>query len=113
MQNLIGLTGGKDATFFEVLDIKNTVIKRYPSVKNGKVQSALEAALDTEFYKHKKEISMPGHYATVAGNAVSAEAAIIEALGGKYKAFAVSPTCVEIWAIADYDEQVRRVCDDL
>jgi hypothetical protein len=111
MKKLIGLTGGKDATYFEVLDVKNTVIKTYPSIKNGKALSALEVVLNPELYKYKKEISTPGHYATVAGNAVSAEAAIMEALGDGYKAFAVSPTCVEIWAIADYNEQVRRACN--
>ncbi len=111
MKKLIGLKGGSDATYFDVLGIKETVVKAYPSIKNGKVQSPLDVAMDAEFFKHKKEVSVPGYYAVVSGNAVSAEVYIMEALGDKFKAMAVNPNCVQIWAVADYNEQVRRVCN--
>lgn len=123
MKNIIGLKGGSDATFFEVLDVKETTVKIYPSIKNGKVLSPLEVALDEEFFKHKKEVAIPGHYAVVAGNAVCAAEGIKDFLEGaplekrhdgefaaKYKAIAVNPNCVEIYAVADYNEQVERVC---
>lgn len=111
MKKLIGLTGGENETFFKVLDVKETVVKSYPSIKNGKVQSPLDVAMDAEFFKHKKEVSVPGYYAVVSGNAVSAEVAIMETLGDEYRAMAVNPNCVQIWAVADYNEQIRRVCN--
>jgi|LSQX01.3.fsa_nt_gb hypothetical protein len=123
MKNIIGLKGGSDATFFEVLDVKETTVKIYPSIKDGKVMSALEVGLSQDFFKYKKEIAIPGHYAVVAGNAVCAADGILDVLEGvpldvrnsgqfaaKYKAIAVNPNCVEIYAVADYNEQVERVC---
>lgn len=111
MEKFIGMTGGENETFFKVLDVKETIVKIYPSIKNGKIQSALDVAMDEEFFKHKKEIAIPGYYAIVSGNAVSAGVYISDALGSEYKATAVNPNCVEIWTVADYDEQVRRVCN--
>ncbi len=77
MINLIGMEGGHNETWFKVLDTKETTIKIYPSIKDGKVMSALETGLSQDFFKYK----------------------------------AVNPNCVEIWAVADYDKQVRRVCN--
>ncbi len=111
MKKLIGLTGGENETFFKTLDVKECTVNIYPSIKNGKVQSALDVAMDKDFFKCKKEVAIPGHYAVVTGNAVSAAVYIERHLGNSYKAIAVNPYTVEIYAIADYNEQVRRVCN--
>lgn len=122
MKKLIGLEGGTNETWFKVLGIKEATIKIYPSIKDGKVMSALETGFFEDFWKYKKEVVVPGYYAIVAGNAVCAAEGIKDALGrlepkdgeyidGDYKAIAVNPTCVEIYAAADFDEQVRRICD--
>ncbi len=75
------------------------------------VQSALDVGLDAEFFKYKKEVAVPGCYAVIAGNAVSAAEGIKDVLGPEYKAIAVNPNCAEIYAIADYNEQLRKVCN--
>lgn len=110
MKKLIGLEGGHDNTWFKVLDVKDTAVKIYPSIKNGKVQSVLDVDMD-DFLRHKKEFVVSGHFATVAGNAVCAAEGIKDTFGAEYTAIAVNPHCVEIYSIAAYDEQVRRVCN--
>ncbi len=125
MKKLIGLKGGSDATYFEVLDVKETTVKIYPSIKNGKVLSDLEVGLSQDFFKYKKEVAVPGHFAIVAGNAVCAEEGIMDFLEGaplekrhdgefiaKYNAVAVNPNCVEIYGCADYNAELERVCSN-
>jgi len=125
MEKLIGLKGGSDATYFEVLDVKETTVKIYPSIKDGKVMSALEVGLSPDFFKYKKEVAVPGHFATVAGNAVCAAEGIMDFLEGeplekrydgefsaKYRAIAVNPNCVEIYSCADYNAELERVCSN-
>jgi hypothetical protein len=124
MQKLIGLEGGSNGTWFKVLDVKEAMIKNYPSIKSGKIQSPLDVAMDAEFFKYKKEVVVPGYFATIAGNAVCAAEGIMDFLEGvphevryngefvsKYAAVAVNPNCVDIWLVSDYDEQVRRACN--
>jgi len=124
MEKLISLEGGHNGTWFKVLDTKETTVKIYPSIKDGKVLSVLETGFSQDFWKYKKEVAISGHFAMVAGNAVCAAEGILDFLEGstmderygsqfnaKYKAQAINPNCVEIWAIADYNEQVRRVCN--
>lgn len=109
MENLIELKGGSNGTWYKVLDVKETTVKIYPSIKEGKVMSALEVGLSMDFFKYKKEVAVPGHYATVAGNAVCAEEGIKDALGMGYKAVAVAPAFVEIYTVADYNAELERV----
>jgi hypothetical protein len=110
MEKLIGLEGGHNETWFKVLDTKETTVKNYPSIKDGKVQSVLDVDMD-DFLRHKKEVVVSGHFAMVAGNAVCAAEGIKDALGTEYSAVAVNPNCVEIYSVADYDEQVKRACE--
>lgn len=110
MKKLIGLTGGENGTFFKVLDVRAATVKIYPSIKDGKVMSVLDVGFSQDFWKYKKEIAVPGHSATIAGNAVCAASHIADILEG-CKAIAVNPFTVEVYSIADYNEQVRRVCD--
>jgi hypothetical protein len=107
MKTLIGLTGGENGTFFEVLDVKETTVKIYPSIKEGKVLSVLEVGLSQDFWKYKKEVAVPGYYATVAGNAVCAASEITDTLDG-YKAIAVNPFTVEVYSIADYERGIEN-----
>lgn len=122
MKKLIGLKGGSDATYYAVLGVKETTVKIYPSIKDGKVMSALEVGLSPDFFKYKKEVAVPGHYAVVAGNAVSAAEGIKDFLEGaplekrydgefsaKYAAVAVNPNCVEIYTVSDYNAELERV----
>jgi hypothetical protein len=113
MKRLIGLKGGNDATYFEVLDVKETTVKIYPSIKDGKVMSALETGLSHDFFKHKKEVAVLGYFATVAGNAVCAAEGIKDTLGIGYKAIAVNPNCVEIYSCTDYNAELERVCSNV
>jgi hypothetical protein len=112
--NIIGLKGGNDSTYFEVLDVKETIVKIYPSIKDGKVLSVLDTGFSADFWKHKKEVPVPGNYAIVAGNAVCAASGIIGALGAAYKAIAVSPATVEFYRAADYELELAKAgaCND-
>lgn len=123
MKKLIGLEGGANGTWYKVLDVKEANIKNYPSIKDGKVMPPLDG-LSMEFFKYKKEVAVPGHYAVISGNAVCAAEGIMDFLEGvphevryngefvsKYAAVAVNPNCVDIWLVSDYDEQVRRACN--
>jgi hypothetical protein len=106
MKNLVGLKGGEGATYFEVLEVQDAVIKTYPSIKDGKILSWSEA--DTaELMARKKEIILNGWHATVTGNAVSAENDILETLGNDWHAVATSPNIVEIYSQRDFDAQIR------
>jgi hypothetical protein len=126
MKNIIGLTNGTEGTWYKVINAEKTTVKIYPSIKNGKVMSALEVGLSPDFFKYKKEVAVPGHFAMVAGNAVCAAEGIMDFLEGeplekrydgefsaKYAAIAVNPNCVEIYSCADYNAELERVCSNV
>ncbi len=126
MKKLVGLEGGTNDTWFKILDVKKASINIYPSIKDGKVMLNVvmdDVVMDAEFFKNKKKVNIPGHYAIVAGNAVCAAEGILDALEGvtlekrydvnftpKYRAIAVNPNGVEIWEIADYEAELKKVC---
>jgi CO dehydrogenase/acetyl-CoA synthase gamma subunit (corrinoid Fe-S protein) len=110
--NLKGLTGGHDATWFEVIDVKGSEISLNPAVKNGKmlVYPLFGTEQDVKDYSKaaRIQISLNGYYATVAGNATTAEDAIKEKLGKEYSVGAVSSSHIKIYLVEEFEKAVER-----
>lgn len=109
MENLIGLKGGQDATYFEVLAVKEALLEKYPSVVNGKEQSFFDAPSTDHYMRHKKTVAIPGMVCTVAGNACSSEYIVGNALGEGWNALAVGPNTVEAWKDSDYQAELSKI----
>lgn len=109
MQNLIGLKGGQDATYFEVIDVRESQIPRYPSVVNGKELHLLDAPSVEYYFKHKRTVTVPGYVCTVAGNAVAAEDKIAQAMGDGWSSLAVGPNTVHLWRESDYQAALAKI----
>ena len=97
MKKLIGMKGGQDSTYFEVLEsVKVDNIVWHPSIKDGvEIKYTLCGTEEEhkEYWANKQEVIYLGYRLLVAGNAVSAEMALQD-MG--YNATAVSPDTVEI-----------------
>lgn len=97
MKKLIGLKGGENGAFFEILDSQKVDnIVRWPSVKDGvEVNYPLggtEAEHD-EYMSNKQKVTYIGYRLTVVGNPVSAENVLKDM---DYRASAIGPNTVEI-----------------
>ncbi|NLI91019.1 MAG: hypothetical protein GX434_02085 [Peptococcaceae bacterium] len=106
MNKLTGLKGGEGSTYFEVLEVTETVVMAHPSIKDGKVITLADADI-VEITNHKKQVPVKGYYVEVTGNEVSAEEAIKEVLGEKYSVDVVFYNTIQIYALDDLDEQIR------
>lgn len=97
--SLIGLRGGKDGTYFEVIaETGRGKTKYYPSIKDGKVLSYPLCGTQAEhddYFAHKVEQERETIRLTVSGNAICAESAIREATG--HLAMAIGPNTVDIY----------------
>jgi hypothetical protein len=93
MNKLINLEGGYNETYFKVLGCRESEIVYYPAIKDGKEMTPFEFKTFDEYVKHKTKVVADGYVLTVTGNAVCAEAKLME-MG--YKASAVNPTTVEV-----------------
>jgi hypothetical protein len=105
-KKLVGLKGGSDATFFEVLQVLPATITTYPSVKDGKLVSWAEMD-SNDLMKYKKKITIDGYNATVTGNAVMAEKMIEKALNDECSAFAIGPNTVQIYKKSDFENAIK------
>ena len=97
MKKLIGLKGGSDGTFFEILASEETELIKYPSIKDGKeipYELGMSEKEHDEWIANKQKVTYRGHQLAVAGNPVCAEAALKE-MG--YDAFSSTPTTVDIY----------------
>lgn len=97
MKKLIGLKGGSDETFFEIIASQECELVKYPSIKDGKevkFELGMSESELAEFMANKQKVTYRGHRLTVAGNPVCAEPALQE-MG--YDAFASTPTTVDIY----------------
>jgi len=94
LENLIGLKGGRDATFFEILGEQGRgMTKYYPFVKDGRELSLAEAAYEQDM-SLKVERERFTIRLLVAGNPISAESALREK---GYYALSTTPTTVDIY----------------
>lgn len=110
VMNLLRLESGTNGTWCKILDVKKVDnIKIYPSIKNGKVMSALDVDFWDDFYKHKVEVVFPGYALLVQGNGVCAAEDIKDKLGNDYKAISVSPECVEVYKKSDYESAINNI----
>jgi hypothetical protein len=96
INNLIGLKGGKDETFFEILAVQEAEIIRYPSIKDGQELSYPLCGTEKEheeYWNHKQKTVSKGYHLIVTGNAVSCEDTLKSM---NYNAFASGPNLVEV-----------------
>lgn len=107
--NLVNLENGTNGTWYKILDVKPVAdIKRYPSIKNGKVMSVLDIGFSIDFFKYKVEVVMPGYLVLLQGNGVCAAEDIKDILGDNYKAMSVSPNYIEIYAKSHYESAINN-----
>ena len=97
MKKLIGLKGGQDSNFFEIIDSQRVEdIVRYPSIKDGiEINYPLcgTEAEHQEYMDNKQKITYIGYRLTVTGNPISAESVLMD-MG--YRAVAINPNTIEI-----------------
>ena len=98
LENLIGLKGGRDETFFEILAVQGRGKTKYwPAIKDGKELSLTETygkmSLE-EYFSYKVERERETVRFLVAGNPISAESALREK---GYCALSTTPTTVDIY----------------
>lgn len=99
---LVGLNGGKDATYWEIINVTESTIKSYPSIdENGQKIDYPLCGTDEQmikYWENKKEVSYYGLILTIAGNAVVAES---ELRNRGYDAMATQPNKIEIKIIVN------------
>jgi len=96
VEQVIGLEGGQNATWFRVLAEEGRGMTKYfPAVKDGVELGFSEFDSLDDYLAHKVERERMTIRLTVAGNAVAAEDAIMRVLG--CQALAASPTTVDVY----------------
>ncbi len=104
MKSLVGIKGGSDATYFEVLAEQHSTFTDYPSIKDGR---ALHYD-DPEYWQHKTTRQRKARVLTVTGNAVSCESTIKDMGLG---ASAVGPNTVYVYAANDKIRASERAAE--
>jgi hypothetical protein len=97
MKKLIGLKGGQDATFWEIISSQECELVKYPSIKNGKEVPFTLGMSDAElqeFMANKQKVGYHGYRLIIAGNPICAEDTLKE-MG--YDAFSNAPNSVDIY----------------
>jgi hypothetical protein len=77
--NFVGLKGGTDATFFEVIGQDKTNFTDFPAYDEAGNILKYSQCPNAEYYmERKRERTRPAYILTVAGNAISCESALRE-----------------------------------
>lgn len=96
ISEVIGIEGGKDATWFRVLGEQGRGATRYyPAIKDGREVSYFDFDSLEDYVAHKVERERETVRLTIAGNPVVAEDVISAMLG--CKALSTGPTTVDVY----------------
>jgi len=99
IQDLIGVKGGRNETFYEILGIEGEgMTEHYPSIGPDGEEIQFELGKTEEYMKHKTKRQRYTVRLVVAGNAVSAEG-WLKRQG--WKAFAIGATQVDLYVDPD------------
>jgi hypothetical protein len=95
-EKLIGMKGGSDATYWEILaEVERGMSKYYPAVIDGVEVSYFDFKTLDEYAKHKVERERMTIRFMVAGNPIAAEDEASRVTG--CKCFSVSPNTLDVY----------------
>lgn len=102
-ENLIGLTGGTNETYWKVVDVSEPFSsKYYPAIVDGEEKSWSDFPDLGSYFAAKQERRRVTVRLTILGNPIVAEETIIKITGKR--CLAVGPNSLDIYLVADDPE---------
>lgn len=106
IKKLIGMSGGTDQTYFQILEEQSLGEKSvFPSIKDGKKLSILDVG-SAEYFAHKVERKVFAVQFLVMGNPIAAEHALTRQ---GIRALAIAPHILEVYPNAGMTMRVHVI----
>lgn len=103
-QDLVGLNGGENETFWEVIGVSEPYSSKYwPAVVNGEEKSYYDFPDLNSFFAAKVERRRVTIRLTIAGNPIAAEDEISRRTGKR--CLATTPNSLDIYIVEDSEEE--------
>lgn len=103
-QNLLGLSGGVNATYWEVVNIGEPYSSKYwPAIVDGQEKMWTDFPDIEDYLAAKQERRRVTVTLTIAGNPIAAEQTIIEVTGKR--CLATTPNSLDIYVVDDSVEE--------
>ena len=102
-KELLGLSGGSDGTFWEVIDVSEPFSSKYwPAIVDGKEKMWSDFPDIDSYFAVKQERRRVTVRLTIVGNPISAEDEITRRTGKR--CLATTPNTLEIYVVSDDPE---------